>query len=372
MAIQRRVVSAFGRRGAPLERPARAVEPRPAVRRGQELWHHAGVASLRVLEFVRYDDGVWNLPSRHVAALAAEFPSVRFDSPADRPEVDRLLSEADIVLGWAVRRSNFASASRLRWIQLTAAGVGSLLFPELVESPVIVTNARGLHAVSMAEHGLGLMLALSRKLHLARDAQARRHWSQDEQWRDDPPIGQLAGATLGLVGFGSVGRALAHRAHALGMRVLAVRRRPEADPAPAEAQWGPERLGELLRQSDWLVLAAPLTDETRGVVGRDELAQMPPHAVLVNLGRGALVDERALAEALIAGRLAGAALDVFQEEPLPETSPLWALPQVLVTPHVSGLGPRFWERTCELFARNLRRWLAGQPLENVVDKRAGY
>jgi phosphoglycerate dehydrogenase-like enzyme len=336
------------------------------------VWHHAQVPPLRVLEYVRYDDGVWNLPRVHVDALAAEFPDVRFDTPSDRAEADRMLPEADVVLGWAVRRANFESAARLRWIQLTAAGVGGVLFPELVESPVIVTNARGLHAVSMAEHALGVMLMFARKLHLARDAQTRRHWSQDEQWSEAPPFGQLAGGTLGIVGFGAVGRALAARAGALGMRVLALRRNPASDPAPAEAQWGPERLHELIERSDWLALAAPLTPASRGMIGRDQIAHMPRHAILVNLGRGALVDEAALIEALAGGRIAGAALDVFQEEPLPEASPLWAMPQVIATPHVSGLGPRFWERTCALFASNLHRWNAGEPLENVVDKRAGY
>jgi phosphoglycerate dehydrogenase-like enzyme len=326
----------------------------------------------RVLEFVRYDDGVWNLPPEHVARLAAEFPEVRFDSPPDRAEADRLLPGADIVLGWGVRRANFASATRLRWIQLTAAGVGGVLFPEMVESPVIVTNARGLHAVSMAEHALGVMLVLARKLHLARDAQTRRHWSQEEQWSGPPEIAQLQGATLGLVGLGAVGGAVATRARAFGMRVLAVRKHPARDPAPADEQWETARLHELIGRSDWLVLTAPLTPETRGMIGRAELARMPRHAVLVNLGRGALVDEPALIEALGEGRVAGAALDVFEEEPLPAMSPLWAMPQVVVTPHVSGLGPRFWERTCDLFARNLRHWLAGEPLENVVDKRAGY
>jgi len=330
------------------------------------------MAPLRVLEFVRYDDGVWNLPHAEMERLATQFPEVRFDSPADREENDRLLPEVDVVLGWGGRRSNFASAKRLRWVQLTAAGVGGLLFPEMVESPVIVTNARGLHATSMAEHALGVMLALARKLHLARDAQQQSRWSQEEQWSQGPPFDQLEGATLGLLGFGAVGGAIAARARMLGMRVRAVRKRPALVPAPADEQWGRERLPELIRTSDWLVLAAPLTPETRGVIGRAELALMPTHARLVNLGRGALVDERALLEALVEGRIAGAALDVFQEEPLPAASLWWALPQVIVTPHVSGFGPRFWERTCDLFARNLRRWLAGEPLENVVDKRAGY
>jgi phosphoglycerate dehydrogenase-like enzyme len=282
------------------------------------------------------------------------------------------MPEIDIVLGWAVRRENFARATRLRWIQLTAAGVGAQLFPELVESPVILTNARGLHAVSMAEHALGVMLMLARKLHLARDAQAGSHWAQERLWVESPGFAQLSGSTLGVVGFGAVGRALAERARSLGMRVLAVRRRPDPDPAPADAPWGPQRLHELIEQSDWLVLVAPLTPATRGLIGRAELARLRPHAVLINLGRGPLVDEPALAEALASGRLAGAALDVFAEEPLPAESPLWGMPQVIVTPHISGFGPRFWERTCGLFARNLHRWLAGEPLENVVDKRAGY
>jgi phosphoglycerate dehydrogenase-like enzyme len=217
-----------------------------------------------------------------------------------------------------------------------------------------------------------VMLMLARKLHLARDEQNRRVWAQNRQWLEPPGFDQLSGATLGLVGMGAVGSALAARARMLGMRVHAVRRHPSADPAPADEQWGSDRLPELLRTSDWLVLAVPLTSETRGRIGRQELALMPRHARIVNLGRGALIDEPALVEALARGDLAGAALDVFQEEPLPESSSLWTMPQVIVTPHVSGFGPRFWERTCEMFARNLHRWRNGQPLENVVDKHAGY
>jgi len=173
-----------------------------------------------------------------------------------------------------------------------------------------------------------------------------------------------------------VGSAIASRARAMGMTVRAVRRHPAPVPvpgaAPADEPWGIDRREELLRLSDWLVLACPLTPETRGMIGRAELSFMPKHARIVNLGRGALIDEPALIAALTEGRIAGAALDVFQEEPLPEASPLWSMPQVIVTPHVSGFGPRFWERTCELFAGNLHRWVRGEPLENVVNKHAGY
>jgi phosphoglycerate dehydrogenase-like enzyme len=236
----------------------------------------------------------------------------------------------------------------------------------------VLTNGRGLHAVSMAEHALGLMLAFARKLHLSRDLQHARRWGQVGLWTEPPPFGQLAGGTLGLVGLGAVGSALAARAAALGMRVLAVRPHPQADPAPAHEQWGLERLPALLERADWVVLAAPHTGATRGLVGAAELARMKPGAVLVNLGRGALVDEPALVAALRAGRIAGAALDVVHEEPLAADSPLWELPNVILTPHVSGLGPGYWERAVAQFEGNLERYVAGRPLENVVDQRAGY
>ncbi|HEV2105151.1 MAG TPA: D-2-hydroxyacid dehydrogenase [Candidatus Eisenbacteria bacterium] len=325
-----------------------------------------------VLEYVRYANSVWNLPAEHVAALARAFPQVRVVRADSREEADARLPEADVVFGYAVTEANFARARRLRWIHSPAAGVGHMLFPALVASGVTLTNARGLHADAMAEHTLGVLLAFARKLHWSRDAQRERRWDQVAQWTEPPFFESLAGSTLGLVGFGRVGTAIAARARALGMRVLAVRRHPAADPAPADAQWGVERLPELLAAADWLVLATPLTADTHGLVGEAELARMKPGARLVNLGRGGLVDEAALAAALAAGRLAGAALDVFATEPLPAESPLWDQREVIVTPHTSGVGPRYWERALAQFSDNLRRYLAGEPLANVVDKRAGY
>jgi phosphoglycerate dehydrogenase-like enzyme len=330
------------------------------------------VKRVTVLEFIRDEQGVWSLPTRLVEELALRHADVRFESPADRGAAERLLPEADVVYGVLVTPENFHLARRLRWIHVSAAGVGSLLFPALVASEVVFTNGRGLHAVSMAEHGLGMMLAFVRKLHLARDLQRERQWEQVGLWTEPPPFGQLAGGTLGIVGFGSVGSALAERASALGMRVLAVRRHPSAAAGPAHEEWGLERLPELLERSDWVVLAAPHTEATRGMIGEKELARMKPGAVLVNLGRGALVDEGALVAALRAGRIAGAALDVVHKEPLAAESPLWTLPNVILTPHTSGIGPRYWERAVEQFERNLERFLAGSPLFNVVDKRAGY
>lgn len=338
----------------------------------QGLWHHARpMASLRVLEFIRHADPVWNLPRPLVDHLRGRFPEITIDSPRDQAEADRLLPDADIVLGWAVKPGNFHLARRLQWIQVTAASVAGLLFPELVESPVRVTNGRGLWSEAMADHTIAVILMFARKLHLARDAQRSRQWVQTELG-SGAPFRSLNGATLGMVGFGTIGRAVAHRASVLGMHVIAVRRHPAADPSPAREQWPVERLPELLERAEWLVLAPPLTAQTRGMIGARELARMPEGAVLVNLGRGPLVDEPALLEALRRGALAGAALDVFDQEPLPADSPFWDLPQVIVTPHISGLGPRLWERAMDLFARNLEAFQEDRPLENLVDKKAGY
>jgi phosphoglycerate dehydrogenase-like enzyme len=224
----------------------------------------------------------------------------------------------------------------------------------------------------MAEHTIGVLLAFARKLHRARDAQRARRWDQDRLFREAPDFVELGRTTLGVIGMGSIGGEIAKRGRALGMRVLAVRRHPARDPAPADEQVGPDGLARVITESDWIVLATPLTSETRGLIGARELAITKPGAVLVNLGRGALVDEPALLDALAAGRLGGAALDVFEHEPLPAESPLWDLPNVILTPHISGLSAGYWERAIDLFARNLEHWVEGRPLLNRVDKRRGY
>lgn len=334
------------------------------------LWR--GMSALTVLESVRDPSGIWDLPPERLAETAARFPGVRFVRAASAEHAAEVLPQADVVLGWAVREAAFARAERLRWVHLTAAGVGGQLFPAFVSSDVVLTNARGLHAVSMSEHALGLMLTLERRLHRARDAQRERRWVQADLVRESPEIGQLAGRTLGLVGFGEVGRAIAQRARAFEMQVIAVRRHPQAPPEPAHAQWGTERLPELLATVDWIVLVPPLTGATRGLLDAAAFARLKPGARLVNLGRGALLDETALIQAVQDGRLAGAALDVCAEEPLPASSPLWDLPEVLITPHVAGQAPHYWERALTQFEGNLRRFIAGEPLMNVVDKRAGY
>jgi phosphoglycerate dehydrogenase-like enzyme len=329
------------------------------------------MSSVRVLEWVRYPLDIWSLPRDLAAELAHAVPGTEVWSPATREEAEALLPEAEVVLGWAVRPHNLTRARKLRWVHSTAASVAHVLFDELVEADVQVTNASGLHADAMAEHTIGVMLAFARNLHRTRDEQLARRWSPEALWRDSPGITSLAGTTLGLIGLGRVGSAIARRARALGVRVIAVRRRPEQDPAPAHEQWPIDRLDDLLETSDWVVIAAPHTRETERLIGARELTRMKRGARLVNLGRGALVDEAALVEALRNGTIAGASLDVFDEEPLPPSHPFWGMPEMILTPHTSGLGPRYWERALEQFTDNLRRYVAGQPLRNLVDKRAG-
>jgi phosphoglycerate dehydrogenase-like enzyme len=327
---------------------------------------------VRVLEWVRDASGVWELPRGLAAELERTVPGVEVVSPASRDEADAQMGDVDVILGFAARAANFARAKRLRWIHSTAAGVGGVLFPALVESDVVVTNSRGLHADSMAEHAIGMMLAFARKLHHARDAQRERKWTLTEQWTSPPAFTFLRGSTLGLIGLGKVGSAIASRARALGMRVLAVRRRPTSPPDPADEQWPLGRLHDLLAASDWVVGVVPHTPETNALLGAAEFARMRPHARFLNLGRGSLIDEAALVEAIRSGRIAGAGLDVFQDEPLPAASPLWEMPEVILTPHTSGMGPDYWQRALDQFRENLIRFQAGEPLTNVVDKRAGY
>jgi phosphoglycerate dehydrogenase-like enzyme len=328
--------------------------------------------SLRVLEYVRDPAGIWTLPAGLIDGVRRGFPGISLVSPADCDAADAALPDAEVVFGYAVRPENFERAKRLRWIHTSAAGVGGALFPALAASDVILTNGRGLWADAMAEHAFGMMLSIARKLGPARDAQRERRWA-DIALRDGaPPFRLLAGSTLGLVGFGSIGRAVAARARGFGMDIVAVRRRPGAGEEDGVRVGGPETIDDLFARSDWIVVSAPLTEETHGAIDGRLLARMKPDAVLVNLGRGALVNEDALVRALERGAIGGAALDVTATEPLPAGSPLWSLPNVLITPHVSGLAPRLWERAVELFARNLGAYLEGRPLENVVDKRAGY
>ena len=280
--------------------------------------------------------------------------------------------DAEVYFGYGIAPEILRQGRGLRWVHSGTAGVAGSLTPEMRASDVVFTNSAGVHAPAMAETVLAMILHFARGLDFAVLAQAAGRWDAAPFDAGDAPVREVAGSTVGIVGYGGIGREIAARARTLGARVLATKRRPAPPEEGVELVYGDAGLERILTECDYVVLCAPETEETRGMIDERALGRMPPHAVLVNVARGALVDEAALAEALRAGRLRGAALDVFATEPLPEASPLWRLPNVLITPHVSAYTHRFWERELALLEENIARYLHGRPLLNVVDKVAGY
>ena len=259
-------------------------------------------------------------------------------------------------------------APRVRWIQATSAGIGRLVrrmrYAERMPS-TIFTTASGVHARPLAEWVLMCLLGHVRGLLHSVEAQRSRRW---ERYAGT----DLEGRSLLIVGYGRIGAAIGRAAHAFGLRVVGVRRNPGKPSPLAHAIHGPDALADLLEKTDFLVLAAPDTDETTALIGAEELARLPEHAALVNVGRGSLVDETALVAALRAGSIAAAYLDVFATEPLPVESPLWSMPNVLVSPHSASTSDRENGRLTELFIDNLGRWRQGRPLRNVLDPSLGY
>ncbi len=258
-----------------------------------------------------------------------------------------------------------AHTPNLRWLQTPSAGVDHVLTPSILARPITVTNSAGVHAIPIAEFTLGFMLAHAKRMTLLRTAQI------EQRWIDPPDLAELYGATLLIIGIGGIGQAIAERAAAFGMRVYGSRRTPRPMPGVVQVV-GSDGWRGLLPQADYVVVATPLTPETRGMFDAAALELMKPSAYLINIARGAVMDEPALVAALQEGRISGAALDTFVEEPLPSDHPLWNLPNVTLTPHITAFSPRMRERQIALFLENLDRFATDQPLLNVVDKTAGY
>jgi phosphoglycerate dehydrogenase-like enzyme len=317
-------------------------------------------------------NAAWVLPRRFVDDLRAEFPQHTIADAWDRPALRAALLDADVAFAAFLDADLVPSLSKLGWVQAPAAGVGHLISPELIASPIVLTSARGVRARAMAEHVLGVTLVLARQIHTAIRRQVNHVWALDEL-EASGAIRTLNGARLGIVGLGSIGANIAALAGPFGMRVSAIRKRVDLPlPPGVEEVLPPERLPELLAKSDVVVLSAPLTEETRHLIGPKTIRFIKPGALLINIGRGALIDDVAVIAALQDGKLGGAALDVFTQEPLEPGSPYWDLPNVVITPHMSGAMEDYWTPLVRLFADNLRRFEAGAPLVNVVDKKAGY
>ena len=277
-------------------------------------------------------------------------------------------AEAEVIQAGRWSEELWKAAPGLKWVQSGGAGVERFMTPEFIASPIILTNAQGVYAIPIADQVMAFILHFSRRFNELVRRQIAREWEPWERRSSE----ELCGKTLGIIGLGRIGSEVAKRAKAFGMRVIATRRRPESRSAHADEVRGADELAWLLRESDFVALCSALTDETRHLIGEQELKVMKPTAFLVNIGRGRLIDEQALIAALKGGEIAGAGLDVFEREPLPAESPLWEMPNVMITPHDAGSSPRSHERFMAVFLENLRRYVAGEPLLNVVDKRAGY
>jgi phosphoglycerate dehydrogenase-like enzyme len=328
---------------------------------------------MKLLIVVHHRFALWNVPPWFGERLAKEFPQLQIAQRTSYDGIEEELRDAEIIFTISLRAEQFAATRKLRWVHAPTAAVHQFLFPEMASSDVLVTNSREVHGPVVAEHVLALIFALAKKISQAAIFQQKRVWSQEAIWNDGPHPREIAGATLGLIGVGSIGRRVAKMASALGMRVIAIREHLEkGSPEGVEAVFSPADLDQLLMQSDYVVLAAPLVAVTHNLIDADRLALMKPDACLINVGRGAQVDEAALVEALLARRIGGAALDVFEREPLPADSPLWSANNLLITPHTAGLTEKLWQRHYDLFSENLHRYLAHKPLLSVVDKQRGY
>lgn len=328
---------------------------------------------MKLLIVVHHRLDLWNVPPWFRERLETQFTQLQVVQRNSYEGVEEHLREAEIIFTLSLRREQFAAAPKVRWIHAPSAAVHQFLFPDLVKSDVVLTNSSEVHGPVVAEHVVALIFALAKKIPQAALWQRRRLWGQATIWGEGPHPREVAGAILGLIGLGSIGQNVAKKAAALGMRVIAVREHPEKGrPEGVSKVMASSQLDELLAESDYVVVAAPLTPVTNGLMNAERIAKMKSDAYLINVGRGPQVDEAALVEALRNRRIAGAALDVFVEEPLPSDSPLWDLDNLLITPHTAGLTQKLWQRHYDLFSENVRRYQAHEPLLYTVDKQRGY
>lgn len=323
-----------------------------------------------IVHYHRFE--LWHAPTWLREKLQDAFPDFIVGQLQSYDRVPEEIVDTDVFVGWSLRPEQFKIAGKLKWIHSPAAAVHQLMYPDLINSDVILTNSSGVHGPVVAEHAIAVILALAKRLPQAMHYQTRKIWAQELLWNEHPRPREVARATVLVAGMGGIGSEFAVRAKALGMKVIAIRENPAKGAGPADEVYGPEKIDELLPQADFVLLCTPVTPATTAIINRERLNKMKFGAYLINVARGPLVDEAALIEALQEQRIAGAALDVFVEEPLPAESPFWSLDNVLITPHTAAVTEKLWERHYELIVENMRRFLAGKPLLNEVDKRRGY
>jgi D-2-hydroxyacid dehydrogenase (NADP+) len=327
---------------------------------------------MNVLIFTVWPVAFWQVPKSQVARLRERFPQVTFTHAHTDAEALSAIESADVALASRLTPSMVEHAPRLRWVHSTAAAVGILPLKEIAARHVAVTNSRGIQAAAIAEFVIGGLLVIARRFNLMLEAQRSRRWIQNELTGEAWPW-SVRGRTMTIVGLGTIGHEVARRAHAFGMKVTGIRRRiDQPKPSFVDRIAGSDEMDNTLRGCDVLVIAAPFIAETDRLIRAEQLALLNRGAVVINVARGKIIDEAALIAALQSGHLGGAVLDVFEHEPLDSAHPLWGLPNVIVSPHVSGLRPDHWDDVIDLFGDNLERFQRGETLLNLVDVRAGY
>jgi phosphoglycerate dehydrogenase-like enzyme len=331
---------------------------------------------------------VWRQPPWFAQEIRAALPSdwelAVLDTPSEgtgdgstrvHPAVLEAVADARVYMGFGIAEEVLLAGPELGWVHSGSAGVTSSLTPEMLRRRgLIFTNTAGVHGPPMAEAVLGMILYFFRGFDFAVRSQRQARWDTDPFYAAHAPLRELSESTVGIIGLGGVGAEVAGRCHALGARTLGLRRTGDAGPDGVEVLRGDDGFRRILAESDAVVITTPDTPETRGLMDAHALAGMKEGAILVNVARGSVVDEEALVAALRNGGLRGAGLDVFANEPLPEDSPLWAMPNVLITPHVSPVTRHFWRREADVILHNLRCFLEGRTgkMRNVVDREAGY
>jgi phosphoglycerate dehydrogenase-like enzyme len=326
---------------------------------------------MNVLISIQQPVRAWQIPPQSVETIRQRFPDLHFTHATDDLSRAKALVDCDVAFTWLMSEAELATCKRLKWVHTSAVAVETFCLPELVARQVIVSNSRGVQSAPIAEHVFAVLLALAKRLPYVVEQQRERHWAQNEMLGDRLPW-LIKGKTLGLIGAGTIGLEIARLATAFGMKVVAITRRRRANGAD-EIEWmSPGGLNDLLHRSDVVVIAAPLTPETLNMIGAGEMARMKRGAVLINVGRARIVDHVALSDALRSGHLGGASLDVFHREPLPADDPLWAAPNLILTPHTSGFRQGHWDDVIELFCENLRRFQRGEPIRFRVEPELGY
>ncbi len=328
---------------------------------------------MKVVTYCKHWNPFWCMPDDSLAELRSAFPRISFVKTENQDELLREVIDAEILFGYELDPQSLKAARILKWIHVPAANVFQFIRPDLRERKIVITNARGLHATVISEQVIGSMLVFSRRFMDCWRFQQEQHYSQPELLQASPPLSELRGKTVVILGLGSIGREIARLSKAFGMRVLASKRNIQGVYENIDQVFNHSNFQQALPEADYLVISMARTPDTEGLLDEAELALLKKECVLINIARAKIVNQNALLRFLKEERIRGAALDVFEKEPLSSDSELYSLPNVFLTPHIAGVAVReHWPRMIRLFEENLNRYLSKQPLLNVVDLDSGY